>query len=161
MSIPESRLREAVSDLVHREGTQEGRILSTYNRVEVIASAPDDMVAEPVIRKFVADHHQCNLGRYESRFYQYRQRKVIEHLFRVASSLDSLIVGEPQILRQLKQVYTAAREVEALNGILNEISLQGLTVARKVKRNTPSERQRRPCPFLMRPWNLQGRSSVT
>jgi len=136
MSIPESRLREAVDDLVHREGIQEGMILSTCNRVEVIASARDHVAAEPVIRRFLADHHQCNLAQYENHFYQHHQRQAIEHLFRVASSLDSMIVGEPQILGQLKQAYSAAREAGALNGTLNEITLQALAVARKVRRNT-------------------------
>ncbi len=136
MSIPESRLRGAVDDLVHREGIQEGMILSTCNRVEVIASARDQVAAEPVIRRFLADHHHCNLALYESHFYQHRQRQAIEHLFRVASSLDSMIVGEPQILGQLKQAYNTAREAGALNGTLNEITLQALAVARKVRRNT-------------------------
>jgi len=136
MSIPESRLREAVADLVHRDGIQEGLILSTCNRVEVIASARDNVVAEPVIQRFLADHHQCNLAMYESHFYHHRQRQVIEHLFRVASSLDSMIVGEPQILGQLKQAYNTAREAGALHGTLNEITLQALAVARKVRRNT-------------------------
>ncbi|HZT70187.1 MAG TPA: glutamyl-tRNA reductase [Terriglobia bacterium] len=136
MSIPESRLREAVRDLVRREGIQEGLILSTCNRVEVVASARDGIAAEPIIRRFLADHHQCNLALYEKHFYQYRQREAIEHLFRVASSLDSMIVGEPQILGQLKQAYNAARDVGALNGTLNEITLRALAVARKVRRNT-------------------------
>ena len=136
MSIPESRLQEAVTDLVHREGIKEGLILSTCNRVEVIASARDGVAPDPIIRTFLADHHKCNLALYESHFYLHRQREAIEHLFRVASSLDSMIVGEPQILGQLKQAYSAAREAGALNGPLNEISLQALAVARKVRRNT-------------------------
>ena len=136
MSIPESRLQEAVSDLVHRDGIEEGLILSTCNRVEVITSARDNVVAEPVIRKFLADHHQCNLALYENHFYHHRQREAIEHMFRVASSLDSMVVGEPQILGQLKQAYSAAREAGGLKGVLNEISLQALAVARKVRRST-------------------------
>jgi glutamyl-tRNA reductase len=136
MSIPESRLREAVADLVARDGIREGLILSTCNRVEVIASAQDRVAAEPIIRRFLAEHHQCNLALYERHFYHHSQREAIEHLFRVASSLDSMIVGEPQILGQLKQAYTAAREAGALNGTLNEISLRALAVARKVRRNT-------------------------
>lgn len=136
MSIPESRLREAISDLVHRDGIKEGLILSTCNRVEVIASVRDHVAPEPLIRKFLGDHHHCNLAEYENHFYYHRQQEAIEHLFRVASSLDSMIVGEPQILGQLKQAYNAAREVGALNGTLNEISLQALAVARKVRRST-------------------------
>ncbi len=136
MSIPEARLREAVRDLAHREGIKEALILSTCNRIEVIASARLNVAAEPIIRRFLADHHHCNLAHYEKHFYQHRQQGAIEHLFRVASSLDSMILGEPQILGQLKQAYNAAREAGALNGILNEITLQALAVARKVRRNT-------------------------
>ena len=136
MSIPDSRLQEAVADLVRREGIQEGLILSTCNRVEVVANARDGIAPVPVIRNFLADHHQCNLALYESHFYQHRQQEVVEHLFRVASSLDSMIVGEPQILGQMKSAYAAARQAEALTGTLNEISLQALAVARKVRRTT-------------------------
>jgi glutamyl-tRNA reductase len=136
MNIPEARLEEAVADLANRDGITEGLILSTCNRVEVIANAQNDVAAEPVIRRFLADHHRCDLSAYEPHFYRYRQQEVIEHLFRVASSLDSMIVGEPQILGQLKQAYNVARQAGALNGTLNEIVLQALTVARKVRRDT-------------------------
>lgn len=136
MSIPESRLREAVADLVHRDGIREALILSTCNRVEVIVSARDNIAPEHVIHHFLADHHHCNLAEYESHFYYYRQQEAVEHLFRVASSLDSMVVGEPQILGQLKQAYNVAREAGGLHGILNEVALQALAVARKVRRNT-------------------------
>jgi glutamyl-tRNA reductase len=136
MNIPEERLGEAVVDLVQREGIQEGLILSTCNRVEVIANGRKDIAVEAVIRRFLADHHHCDLSVYEPHFYRYRQQQAIEHLFRVASSLDSMILGEPQILGQLKQAYNAAREARALTGTLNEIVLAALAVARKVRRDT-------------------------
>lgn len=136
MNIPESRLGEAVADLVGREGIKEGLILSTCNRIEVIANAQNNVAPDPLIRRFLADHHQCNLALYEPHFYHHRQQQVIEHLFRVASSLDSMILGEPQILGQLKQAYNVARTAGALNGTLNEVVLQALAVARKVRRNT-------------------------
>jgi glutamyl-tRNA reductase len=136
MNIPEERLGQAVTDLAHREGIKEGLILSTCNRVEVIANAQNNIAVEPVIRRFLADHHRCDLSMYEPHFYGYQQQQVIEHLFRVASSLDSMILGEPQILGQLKQAYSAARQAGALNGTLNEIVLQALAVARKVRRDT-------------------------
>lgn len=136
MSIPESRLREAVADLVHRDGIREGLILSTCNRVEVVVNARDSIAPEHVIHRFLADHHHCNLAEYENHFYYHRQQEAVEHLFRVASSLDSMVVGEPQILGQLKQAYNVAREAGGLHGILNEVTLQALAVARKVRRNT-------------------------
>ena len=96
MHIPEPRLAQAISDLIHREGIHEGLILSTCNRVEVMTSAEDSVDAEPLIQQFLADHHQLDLGPYQRFFYRYQQQEVVRHLFRVASSLDSMILGEPQ-----------------------------------------------------------------
>ncbi len=136
MNISEARLAEAVSDLIHREGVLEGMVLSTCNRIEVLTGAPETVDAEPVVRRFLADHHQCDLKPFEPYFYRYRQQDVVRHIFRVASSLDSMILGEPQILGQVKQAYAVARQVGALNGTLNEVVNQSLTVARKVRRDT-------------------------
>ena len=136
MHIPESRLAQAVSDLVHREGIREGLILSTCNRVEVMTSAEDSVDAEPIIQQFLAEHHRFELGPYQRFFYHYQQQEVVRHLFRVASSLDSMILGEPQILGQLKRAYTLAHEAGGLNGSLKEIAGQALAVGRRVRRET-------------------------
>jgi glutamyl-tRNA reductase len=136
MNIPEARLFDAVSDLVHRAGIMEGLILSTCNRVEVVAHAQENIEAEPIIRQFLSDRHQCDVSSYERYFYRFQQVEVVEHLFRVASSLDSMILGEPQILGQVKRAYATARQAGALNGPLNEIVNQALAVARRVRRET-------------------------
>lgn len=136
MNIPEARLAEAVSDLVHRAGIREGMILSTCNRVEVATSAEDEVDAESIIRRFLADHHHSDLKQFAHFFYRLRQQDVVKHLFRVASSLDSMILGEPQILGQMKQAYATARAVGAMNGTLNEVVNQALAVARRVRRET-------------------------
>jgi len=136
MNIPAGLLTEAVADLVHREGIREGMILSTCNRVEVTTSADDEVDAEPVIRRFLADHHHCNLDPFAHFFYRLRQQDVVKHLFRVASSLDSMILGEPQILGQMKQAYATARTAGAMSGILNDVMNQALAVARRVRRET-------------------------
>ena len=114
MHIPESHMAQAVADLVHREGIHEGLILSTCNRVEVMTSAEDSVDAELIIQQFLADHHHCDLGPYQRFFYRYQQQEVVRHLFRVAASLDSMIVGEPQILGQIKRAYALAREAAHL-----------------------------------------------
>jgi len=126
---------EALADLARREGILEGLILSTCNRVEVVTNSPDNVQAEPIIRQFLAECHHCDLTPYERYFYTYRQQDVVRHLFRVASSLDSMILGEPQILGQMKQAYAVARQIGALNGTLNVVT-QALAVARKVRRET-------------------------
>ena len=136
MNIPESRLVQAVSDLIHREGIREGMILSTCNRVEVMTSADDGVDADPIIRQFLEDHHHCELEPYQRFFYHHQQQDVVHHLFRVATSLDSMILGEPQILGQLKRAYLLANEAGGLNGSLKEIVNQALAVARRVRRET-------------------------
>src|SRR3989442_14609250 len=118
INIQESRLAEALADLARRDGILEGLILSTCNRVEVVTNSPDNVQAEPIIRQFLAECHHCDLTPYERYFYTYRQQDVVRHLFRVASSLDSIILAEPHILGQMKQAYAVARHTSALNGTL-------------------------------------------
>ncbi len=136
MHIPESCLASALSDLVHRQGILEGLILSTCNRLEVMTNAQDDGDGELILRQFLCDYHQCSLSAYESYLYWYRQHEVVRHLFRVASSLDSMILGEPQILGQMKQAFITARQLGALNGTLHEVVNQALAVGRRVRRET-------------------------
>ncbi len=136
MNIEESRLGPAVSDLVHRAGVLEGMILSTCNRVEVIVNSEDEADAQPVLRRFLADYHHCDLSPYERYFYLYRQQEVVHHLFRVATSLDSMLVGEPQILGQMKRAHAIAREAGALSGALDEACMYAFKVAKRVRRET-------------------------
>ena len=136
MNIPADAIAAALSDLVHREGIREAMILSTCNRVEVTTSAEDEVDAEAIIRVFLADHHHCKLEPFAHFFYRLRQQDVVKHLFRVASSLDSMILGEPQILGQIKQAYAAARTAGAMNSTLNDVVNQALSVAKRVRRET-------------------------
>lgn len=136
MNIQESRLSEAVLDLVHRAGILEGLILSTCNRVEVVTNAQEQVDAGPLLRNFLADLHHCDLSTYDRYLYWHRQQQAVHHLFRVASSLDSMLVGEPQILGQLKRAHAIAREAGALNGPLNEAVTHAFAVAKKVRRET-------------------------
>jgi glutamyl-tRNA reductase len=136
MNIPADRLAEAVADLVHREGIREVMILSTCNRVEVTTSAEEEVDAETIVRGFLADHHHCKLEPFAHFFYRFRQQDVVKHLFRVASSLDSMILGEPQILGQIKQAYATARTAGGMNSTLSDVVNQALAVAKRVRRET-------------------------
>ncbi len=136
LNIQESRLAAALDGLIHRDGIQEALILSTCNRVEVAISAREGVEADPIIRSFLAEYHHYDPNAHERYLYWHRQEEVVRHLFQVASSLDSLILGEPQVLGQMKEAYATARRVGALNGTLNEVVNQALAVARRVRRET-------------------------
>jgi glutamyl-tRNA reductase len=136
MNIHESHLAAALADLMGREGVREGMILSTCNRVEVIVNGDDQADPEPALRSFLADIHHCDLEAYSHHLYWLRQNQAVEHLFRVASSLDSMILGEPQILGQMRQAFVTAQEVGALHGPLYEVANHALAVAKRVRRET-------------------------
>ncbi|MGA2075938.1 MAG: glutamyl-tRNA reductase [Terriglobia bacterium] len=136
LNIPESRLPEAVSALRRQAGIREALILSTCNRVELLVSAEDAADAKSIIEQFLADHLGFELGPYQHFFYDYHQQEAVHHLFRVAASLDSMVLGEPQILGQLKRAYLVANEAGGLSGTLKEIVNQALVVAKRVRRET-------------------------
>jgi glutamyl-tRNA reductase len=136
MNIQEARLASALSDLIRRDGIMEALILSTCNRVEVAVHAREGAKADHILRKFLSEYHHCDMNAYASYLYWHREEDVVRHLFRVASSLDSMILGEPQVLGQLKQAYATAKGVGALNGTLQDVVNQALAVARRVRRET-------------------------
>ena len=83
-------------------------IISTCNRVELIANVQNGTAD---LRGFLKDYFQLDPAELEQHFYEYREQDAVRHIFRVASSLDSMVVGEPQILGQVKEAYATARAV--------------------------------------------------
>ena len=136
LNIPEPRLPEALSALLHRDGIREVLILSTCNRFEVLAAADDTADAKTIIDEFLTDHFGFDFEPYQHFFYRYQGQEAVHHLFRVAASLDSMVLGEPQILGQLKRAVLAANEAGGLRGPLKEIVNQALAVAKRVRRET-------------------------
>jgi glutamyl-tRNA reductase len=132
-AIPESRLPEAVKRLASQPGIEEAMIVSTCNRVELVARASDPN----------ADLHGClhelygfDTHAYRKYLYEYRERDAVRHVFRVASSLDSMVVGEPQILGQVKEAYATARAVGAVNSQLDALYSRAFAVAKRVRTET-------------------------
>ena len=116
LAIPESRLADAIQRLVQHPGVNEGLILSTCNRVEILAQTKN---GSGDLRAFLHNYFKVEPGRFEPHLYEYQEKDAILHLFRVASSLDSMVVGEPQILGQVKEAYATARAVGAVNSQLD------------------------------------------
>ncbi|HET8563023.1 MAG TPA: glutamyl-tRNA reductase, partial [Candidatus Binatia bacterium] len=130
-------VREALGRLRSYPSIQEGVILSTCNRVEVVAAADDSEAATREIKTFlVAERRNGNQSHFEGYLYNYRGQEAVRHLFRVASSLDSMVVGEPQILGQLKAYYVAAHEAGTIGTILHRLFHRSFSVAKRVRTET-------------------------
>ena len=96
-AVSEKKLPEALQSLVSYPGISEGLIVSTCNRVEILAGMQN---GDCDLRGFLAHYFQIDPRQVESHLYEFREKDAIKHLFRVTSSLDSMVVGEPQILGQ-------------------------------------------------------------
>ena len=133
LAIPESRLPEACKKLSQHPGIEEGMIISTCNRVELIANVQNGTAD---LRGFLKDYFQLDTTELEQHFYEYREQEAVRHIFRVASSLDSMVVGEPQILGQVKEAYATARAVGAVRAQLDQLLTRAFAVAKRVRTET-------------------------
>ena len=134
LAIPESRLPEACKKLVEHPGIEEGLILSTCNRVEVLANTRNGVGAD--LRSFLENYFQLDGIELNRHLYEYSEQEAVRHLFRVAASLDSLVVGEPQILGQVKEAYATARAVGAVRAQLDQLVTRAFAVAKRVRTET-------------------------
>ena len=133
LAIPEGHLPDAMRRLAGHPGVEEGMILSTCNRVEMLTQTKNGAVD---LRGFLRDYFQLNPTDYEAHLYEYRESDAMRHLFRVASSLDSMVVGEPQILGQVKEAYATARAVGAVHSQLDLLLTRAFAVAKRVRTET-------------------------
>jgi len=123
-------------DRLRREGLAEGLILSTCNRVEVAVALEDREDARLRVARFLAGRHGLHAAEIEAHLYTHDGVDAVRHLFRVASSLDSMVVGEPQILGQLKAAYAAAKEQGTAGTLLELIVTRAFGVAKRVRTET-------------------------
>ena len=137
IAFDQSLLGETLRCLRALGSVHEGAVLSTCNRVEVIAATFDREAAFAEIKKFLLEREaaagESNL---EDHLYAYGGGEAVRHLFRVASSLDSMVVGEPQILGQLKNYYTAAKEAGSVGMVLHRLFHRSFSVAKRVRTET-------------------------
>ena len=133
-AIPEARLPDALQSLCRYPGISEGLILSTCNRVEFLAHPRNGSEAD--LRGFIREYFAVEPADFEKYLYEYHDDDAVRHVFRVASSLDSMIVGEPQILGQMKDAYTAARAAGAVNSRLDALVTRAFAVAKRVRSET-------------------------
>ncbi len=134
LAIAEDALPRALQDL-QKLGAAEAVVLSTCNRVEFAISTPDGLEPGIVVDQFLSQW-QMPRGAFDGQLYRFEARDAIRHIFRVASSLDSMVVGEPQILGQMKAAYKAAQKEGAVGGLLENVLTRAFSAAKRVRSET-------------------------
>lgn len=129
-------LPEALHELTGGAGFHESLILSTCNRVEIVVAADDDTDASVSLHGFLDRRKASMRADLARHLYHYDDRDAIRHLFRVASSLDSMVLGEPQILGQLKEAWQTAKQEGSLGQYLDTIFTRAFSVAKRVRSET-------------------------
>ncbi|RUO80640.1 glutamyl-tRNA reductase [Idiomarina tyrosinivorans] len=127
------QLESALAAIRQLPGVDEAVIVSTCNRTELYCSGD---VAEDALVGWLAAFHQLSPEQLREHLYQHRHEQAIEHLFAVASGLDSLVLGEPQILGQVKQAYQQAKRQAAVGGVLERLFQYCFRVAKMVRTDT-------------------------
>lgn len=115
---------------------KEGVILSTCNRVELYANVDDTEKAAESIRVFLSDYHKINRTALDRSLYIHADVNAVKHVFRVASSLDSMVIGEPQILGQLKDAFELALSKKTTGILLNKLMKKAISVAKRIRTET-------------------------
>ncbi len=137
IAFAEEHLQPALKRLQRESDLQEGMIVSTCNRVEILAHGQKSQ-AQIVqsVKDFLYSYHTLKPPFLEDYLYSYQRRDAVRHVFRVASSLDSMVVGEPQILAQVKQAYAEACQAGSVGTYLKDLIPRAFFVAKKVRSST-------------------------
>ena len=135
LSFPESQLTEAFQLLREHPDVREATILSTCNRVEVYAvtHCKDGCT---VLSDFLSNYHQIEPRQLDKFTYSHQNLDAVRHLFNVTASLDSMVVGEPQILGQVKEAYAQSLAAGATGDILNRLFTKAISVGKRVRTET-------------------------
>src|SRR6202171_4440179 len=138
LAFSDESCSEALRALVDGEIVREGLIVSTCNRVEVITATARGQLQQGLdrIADFLAQSRSLSRESFSPHLYQHIDDQAVRHLFRVASSLDSMVVGEPQVLGQVRRAYSVALEAGTAGRVLNRLVHHALHVAKRVRAET-------------------------
>ena len=131
-----SKLEEGLLRFTELPEVDEAIILSTSNRVELYANVSETEKASESIKTFLSEFHNINKDSLDNALYFYHDIQAVEHVFKVASSLDSMIVGEPQILGQLKDAFDLALSKKTTGFLLNKLMKKAISTAKRVRTET-------------------------
>ena len=129
VAFPEHAIPGELDRLRSGSGVAEVLILSTCNRVEITVATDDDADPQATLDSLLVEARGAHVYRYEG-------RDAIRHLFRVAASLDAMVVGEPQILGQMKAAFALSKSAGAMNGMLESVMSRAFSVAKRVRSET-------------------------
>ncbi len=138
VSFPGEALRAALSELRQRlhPTAPESAILSTCNRTEIYCATPEPEAAQAAIAGWLDSRHRIEGGALHSHLYSLPNGEAVRHAFRVASGLDSMVLGEPQILGQMKEAMRVAHGAGSLGANLHQLFQRSFAVAKEVRSTT-------------------------
>lgn len=136
LAFPEEEMGKALGQAQSYPSLKENMILSTCNRVEVYAAVRGPERALHDLKDFLSQYHRMPLKEFEPSLYSRIGEGAVRHIFRVASSLDSMVVGEPQILGQLKDSYESAARNKTSGLVLHRLLHSAFHVAKRVRTET-------------------------
>lgn len=135
LSFPSQSIGEPLKKLLN-SGLNEGVILSTCNRVEVLAITSDMEKGVWQVKRFLSEFHGIPLEKLDEHLYVHRGEEAVKHLFRVGAGLDSMVMGEPQILGQVKDSYGYAVQHNTAGVIVNKLYHKAFQVAKRIRTET-------------------------
>jgi len=133
--LSESRRYEALLQLIQAEGIEEVVVIATCNRTEFVLWANDPSLAANSVLRFLSRDYNLKLCEWKH-FYRLLDEEALEHMFRVASSLDSMVLGEPEIVGQVKAAWKMAQQVGSTGRFLDAVMQKALTVSKRVRNET-------------------------
>ncbi|MBI5492481.1 MAG: glutamyl-tRNA reductase [Deltaproteobacteria bacterium] len=136
LSFPAQTIGEPLRKLTNHYGLNEAVILSTCNRVEVLAITGDIEKGTWQIKRFLSEFHDIPLNRLDDHLYVQQGENAVKHLFRVGAGLDSMVMGEPQILGQVKDSYGYAVQHNTAGVIVNKLYHKAFQVAKRIRSET-------------------------
>ena len=129
-------LEDAVRAVIGRQSAAEAVVVSTCNRAELYVACHDPKSTILDLQSFFSEFHRIPLEQVRPHLYALQDHDAVRHLFRVASGLDSLVVGEPQILGQVKDAFATASQVHSAGPLLNRLFHWSFGVGKRVRSET-------------------------
>jgi glutamyl-tRNA reductase len=136
LAVDAERRPKALAGLLDLEHVHEAVVVSTCNRVEVYVAISRFHGAAGDVRRFLADLRGLALGEFTDHLYDYYEGRAVQHLFAVAAGIDSMVVGEAQILSQVREAFQAAQAERAVGPVLSALFARAIKVGRRARSET-------------------------